>query len=63
MLRHEAVGAAVLSHTYTAGPDRFNAWRDGAPLLIPTLTLTLTLSLTLTLTLSPTLTLVLSQTL
>ena len=32
VLRHEAAGAAVLSHTYTAGPDRFNAWRDGAPL-------------------------------
>ena len=40
VLRHEAAGAAVLSHTYTAGPDRFNAWRDGAPLLTLTLTLT-----------------------
>ena len=32
VLRHEAAGAAVLEHTYAAGPARFNAWRDGAPL-------------------------------
>ena len=32
VLRHEAAAAAVLSHTYAAGPARFNAWRDGAPL-------------------------------
>ena len=32
VLRHEAAAAAVLSHTYAAGPARFNTWRDGAPL-------------------------------
>ena len=52
VLRHEAAGAAVLSHTYTAGPDRFNAWRDGAPLLAIALSLSLRLRLSLSLTLT-----------
>ena len=33
VLHHESASASVLATTYIGGPDRFNAWRDAAPLV------------------------------